>query len=181
MTVLEVIFRCRQTEQVFRKYDTTAGVCLCCQALFDSLSDVAGKWLGLGGAARRPGGYRREGWDMMVFYVALLVLITAVLLGLLWWRRHASGPREVGWDEVMAKSKRGGYQLISTEEMADRYQRDPRSLLLVDTRPPAEYLAGHIRGAVNLPLTPTWWGRWRCKSLLAALLGPNKERLVVFY
>jgi hypothetical protein len=44
MTVLEVICQYRQTEEVFRKYDAAAGVCLCCQALFDSLSDVAGKY-----------------------------------------------------------------------------------------------------------------------------------------
>jgi len=119
---------------------------------------------------------------MMVFYVVLLVIVLAVLLGVLWWRRRqALTPREVGWDGVMAEAERGGYRLISIEEMADRYLKDPQGLLLVDTRPPAEYFAGHIQGAVNLPLTPTWWGRWRCKRLLTALLGHNKERLVVFY
>ncbi len=44
MTVLEVICRHRQTERVFRKYDAAAGVCLCCQALFDSVADVACKY-----------------------------------------------------------------------------------------------------------------------------------------
>jgi len=44
MTVLDVICQSRQTEEVFRKYDAAAGVCLCCQALFDSLADVAGKY-----------------------------------------------------------------------------------------------------------------------------------------
>jgi hypothetical protein len=44
MTVLDVICQCRQTEEVFRKYDAAAGVCLCCQALFDSLANVAGKY-----------------------------------------------------------------------------------------------------------------------------------------
>ncbi|MDD3579927.1 MAG: hypothetical protein PHW74_02770 [Desulfobacca sp.] len=41
MTILEVISLNRRTEQVFRKYDQAAGVCLCCQALFDSLAEVA--------------------------------------------------------------------------------------------------------------------------------------------
>lgn len=44
MTVLDVICQYRQTEEVFRKYDAAAGVCLCCQVLFDSLADVAGKY-----------------------------------------------------------------------------------------------------------------------------------------
>jgi 3-mercaptopyruvate sulfurtransferase SseA len=119
---------------------------------------------------------------MIVLYVALLILTTAGLLGAAWWRRRrASAPREVDWPEVMAEAETGGYGLISTEEMADRYRRAPQRLLLVDTRPEGEYRAGHIKGAVSLPLTPTWWGRWRSRRLLAALLGPEKERLVVFY
>jgi hypothetical protein len=119
---------------------------------------------------------------MMISSVVFLVLTTVVLLGVIWWwRRRSSGPREVDWSEVMAAARTGGYRLISLDEMADRYRRDPQSLLLVDTRPVEEYRTGHIRGAVNLPLTPTWWGRWRSKRVLANLLGADKERFVVFY
>jgi 3-mercaptopyruvate sulfurtransferase SseA len=84
-------------------------------------------------------------------------------------------------DGCAGRSRAGGYRLISTGEMADRYLKDPQSLLLIDTRPSGKYRAGHIRGAVNLPLTPTWLGRWRSRRLLGALLGPDHERLVVFY
>ena len=39
----------------------------------------------------------------MVPYVALMVLTTAGLTGVLCWRRrHAPAPREVGWGEVLA-------------------------------------------------------------------------------
>ena len=41
MTILDVVSRYRQTESVFKRYDEQAGVCLCCQALFDPLQDVA--------------------------------------------------------------------------------------------------------------------------------------------
>ena len=41
MTVLDVIARWGQTESVFRRYDAAAGVCLCCVALFESVSAVA--------------------------------------------------------------------------------------------------------------------------------------------
>jgi len=43
MTVLEVIYQYRQTAAVFRQYDAEAGGYLCCQALFDSLAEVAKK------------------------------------------------------------------------------------------------------------------------------------------
>lgn len=41
MTILDVVSRYRQAEAVFERYDEKAGVCLCCQALFDPLKDVA--------------------------------------------------------------------------------------------------------------------------------------------
>ena len=44
MTVLDVISRYRQTEAVFKSYDARAGECICCQALFESLRDVAEKY-----------------------------------------------------------------------------------------------------------------------------------------
>jgi hypothetical protein len=44
ITILEVICQHRQTEEVFRKYDAAAGTCLCCQALFDFLAEVARKY-----------------------------------------------------------------------------------------------------------------------------------------
>lgn len=44
MTVLDVVSKYRQTEDVFKKYDEQAGECICCQALFDPLKDVAQKY-----------------------------------------------------------------------------------------------------------------------------------------
>jgi len=44
MTVLDVLSRYRQTEMVFKKYDEEAGVCICCQALFDPLRVVAERY-----------------------------------------------------------------------------------------------------------------------------------------
>jgi hypothetical protein len=44
MTVLDVVERYRDTEAVFRKYDEQAGVCICCQALFETIGDVAAKY-----------------------------------------------------------------------------------------------------------------------------------------
>ena len=44
MKILEVIERHPQTEAVFRKYDQQAGVCLCCQALFEPLGEMAERY-----------------------------------------------------------------------------------------------------------------------------------------
>ena len=44
MTVLDVVSRYRETEAVFKRYDARAGECICCQALFDSVQDVAKKY-----------------------------------------------------------------------------------------------------------------------------------------
>lgn len=44
MTLLEVVESYPQTEEVFRKYDERAGACLCCQALFESLREMAEKY-----------------------------------------------------------------------------------------------------------------------------------------
>ena len=41
MTILDVVSRCRETEAVFRRYDEEAGVCLCCDALFETLRHVS--------------------------------------------------------------------------------------------------------------------------------------------
>ena len=44
MTVLDIISRHRRTEAVFKSYDARAGECICCQALFESVRDVAEKY-----------------------------------------------------------------------------------------------------------------------------------------
>ena len=44
MTLLEIMYRWRASETVFRAYESQAGVCLCCQALFDTLEDVARRY-----------------------------------------------------------------------------------------------------------------------------------------
>ena len=41
MTVLDIISRHRVTEAVFKAWDSRAGKCICCQALFDTVQQVA--------------------------------------------------------------------------------------------------------------------------------------------
>jgi hypothetical protein len=44
MTVLDVVSRYGGTEAVFKKYDERAGVCICCEALFEPLKDVSAEY-----------------------------------------------------------------------------------------------------------------------------------------
>ena len=44
MTVLDVVSKYRHTEAVFKQYDQQAGECICCQALFESLQDMATRY-----------------------------------------------------------------------------------------------------------------------------------------
>ncbi len=44
MTVLDVVSAYRGTEAVFQRYDQRAGECICCNALFETLRDVARRY-----------------------------------------------------------------------------------------------------------------------------------------
>jgi hypothetical protein len=104
-----------------------------------------------------------------------------VTISALWLTNRAVTPKTPTWDDVVAEAKVGGYKLITTEELASRYQKEKSVLLLVDTRQDWEYRTGHIEGAVFFPMEPTAWSRWKNKDALATLLGPDKSRTIVFY
>ena len=112
-------------------------------------------------------------------FIALVAVLLTV--GALWLTNRAVTPKQVTWDDVLAEAKAGGYKIITTEELSERYQHDAKSLLLVDTRQEWEYRTGHLPGAVNFPMEPTSWSRWRKASALETFLGPDKDRTVIFY
>jgi 3-mercaptopyruvate sulfurtransferase SseA len=111
------------------------------------------------------------------------IAFVAVLLtvGALWLTNRAVTPKQATWEDVLAEARIGGYKIITTDELSERYQKDADSLLLVDTRQEWEYRTGHLKGAVNFPIEPTAWSRWRKASALEALLGPDKDRTLIFY
>ena len=111
----------------------------------------------------------------------LPLLAIAITVGVLWFTNRAVTPREPTWDDVVAEAREGGYRLINTDELRQRYESDPQSILLVDTRQEWEFALGHITGAVNFPMEPTAWSRWWKKGELATALGPDKNRFIVFY
>jgi len=113
---------------------------------------------------------------------ALFALVSiAITAGILWFTNRSATPKEASWDDVVVEARQGGYQLIRTDDLRGLYTTKPESLLLVDTRQEWEYRTGHIRNALNFPMEPTWLSRWRKKGALEHLLGPDKNRLIVFY
>ncbi|GEM_PF-1045039 len=44
MTVLDIVSRHRETEAVFKAWDSRADECICCQALFDTMQQVADRY-----------------------------------------------------------------------------------------------------------------------------------------
>jgi hypothetical protein len=112
----------------------------------------------------------------------VLALFAIVLtLGALWYVNRPVAVQEATVGQVQTEAARGGYRLIDTPALAKLYQQPPANFLLVDTRQDWEYRSGHLASAVNFPIDPTGWGRFRARGRLAALLGPDKDRLVVFY
>ena len=108
----------------------------------------------------------------------LAVIITA---GAIWFTNREVPPKMATWEDVEVEAKKGGYRIISTEELWGRYKKDLGQILLVDTRQEWEYRTGHIKGALNFPIEPTWLSRWQKKSALETFLGPDKNRFIMFY
>lgn len=105
----------------------------------------------------------------------------AITILALWHTNRLVEPKKATKAEVRAEAGKHGYGLINTEELWEKLRKDPKNILLVDTRQEWEYRTGHIKGAVNFPMEPTAWSRWRKQGAVEQLLGPDKNRFIVFY
>ena len=101
----------------------------------------------------------------------LILAVAAVLItvGALWLTSRSLAPKDATWEDVLAEARSGGYRLMTTEELRDRYQQEVAGLLLVDTRQEWEYRTGRIKGALNFSMEPTGWARWRDAGSLAGV------------
>jgi hypothetical protein len=113
--------------------------------------------------------------------LVLTFLVMAAIVAALWFTNRTVTPREAAWEDVLAEARNGSYKIIKTQDLWTSYQKDPNNILMVDTRQDWEYRTGHIKGAVNFPIEPTWWSRWKKEKPLEALLGQDKNRFIVFY
>jgi hypothetical protein len=120
---------------------------------------------------------------MMRGKTGTICIVVAVLtaVAVLWYTNRAVTPKTPTWNDVVWEAKVGGYRLLMTAELQELYEKSRTSLLLVDTRQEWEFRTGHISGAVNFPMEPTAWSRWQKRGELKKLLGPDRDRTVVFY
>ncbi len=113
--------------------------------------------------------------------VILPLLAVTGTFFMLWYAQRPAPEVSSSPAQVQQEAKAGGYRLIDIEALAQWYRSERESILLVDTRQEWEHRAGHIKGSVNFPIEPTWWARWRQKAALKTLLGPDKDKSIVFY
>jgi len=111
----------------------------------------------------------------------LAVVAIAATVSALWLTRGPATPKKVTWSDVVAEAESGSYKLISTADLWNLYKKNRDSLLLIDTRQEWEYRTGHIKGAINFPMEPSWVKRWRQNAPLERVLGKDKDRTLVFY
>lgn len=114
--------------------------------------------------------------SLLVGLMAILITVAAV-----WYLHRPYIPEDATWEDVVEEAKTGGYQLITTQELYERYKEESSDILVVDTRQQWEYRSAHIKGAENFPMEPGWWAQWRKGGQLEDFLGPDKQRDIVFY
>ena len=113
-----------------------------------------------------------------IFLAAVAIFLASSAV---WYSQRPLKPIQATWDDVLADAKSGGYRIITTEDLADLYHKTPSAFLLIDTRQEWEYRTGHMAGAFNFPMEHTWWSRWRNADELKEFLGPDQDRILVFY
>lgn len=113
------------------------------------------------------------------YLLPLAAFITTIIL--VWYGQQPTTPAKATWEDVLEEARAGGYRIITTDQVAELSSSEPSSLLLVDTRQEWEYRTGHIVGAVNFSMEPTWWSRFTNGGRLEKFLGTDKNRTLVFY
>jgi thiosulfate/3-mercaptopyruvate sulfurtransferase len=99
----------------------------------------------------------------------------------------ALGVKELETEKIAvtfnAEVKRGGYKVVSTEELK-KWMDEKKSMLIVDTMPYEDsYKKNHIPGAkqMEFPIPEMTSLDDKTKAAFVKLLGPDKKKLIVFY
>jgi len=116
-----------------------------------------------------------------------LLLTTAIGCSFAGAAHAAWGAKEVETEKIAVnfarEVQRGGYQIVSTEEL-NEWIKQNKAMLIVDTMPLADsYVKQHIPGAAQFefPIPEMTEIDDATKSKFETLLGPDKNRPLVFY
>lgn len=113
------------------------------------------------------------------FWLACPVILT-VLLGIL---TSAGSREEPSWlQHARDEAINDGYELTSAPELKVIYESG-KDFTIIDVRPEYEYRDGHLSNAKSLvfDLGDKLDLKPEKQAALISLLGPDKQRLIVFY
>ena len=108
-----------------------------------------------------------------ILLAAVAVLLTAVAV---WFAQRPVTPKQATWDDVLAEAKAGGYRIITTEELADRYRKDPETFFWWTPARNGSTAPGTSRARSIFPWNRPGGRAGARRVHLKALLGPDKER-----
>ncbi len=117
---------------------------------------------------------------------ALFVCLSLALALLLLTRTTWAADKELENEKIAVKFEReverGGYKVVTTQELKS-WLDQKRDMLIVDTMPPDNYKNQHIPGAVNFEIQRPELTQMsdKMRADFEKLLGPNKDRTIVFY
>ena len=117
-----------------------------------------------------------------------VILISAIfVIGFAGTCLAASGTKELDIEKSAVtfarEVERGGYKIVTTQELKSWIDQK-KDMLIVDTQPyDASFKKQHYPGAVNFELPRPEMTKLddKTKSALENLLGPDKNRVIVFY
>jgi thiosulfate/3-mercaptopyruvate sulfurtransferase len=124
---------------------------------------------------------KRRNWMFLTSTLALMFLFSAGPSMAAWGTKEID--TEKGAVTFQREVERGGYKVVSTTELKG-WLDQKKDMLIVDTMPYEDsYKKQHIPGAVQIefPIPEMNQLDEKKKADLEKLLGPNKDRLLVFY
>lgn len=113
--------------------------------------------------------------------IGMALTVVAATIGCLWYFGRPTAVVTPTMTQVEAEAESGGYRLIGLQQLSVLHETRLDDMLLIDTRQRWEYRGGHIAGSLHFPMESTWWAMWRNKKGLQALLGPDRNKTIVFY
>ena len=126
-------------------------------------------------------------WVSPIVFV-LVIVMSLPAYGFLGSKFKDEVEKEKGAVKLAREVARGGYDLVTTEELKS-WKDAGKQMIIVDTMPyEASYKKGHVPGAVQflfpIPEMDTWDTKetgGKTKADFAALLGGDKDKTVVIY